>query len=187
MPREYIGFLEGKLETPFGPMDFAITRGDHVSISAGSSSDKSPRIVVNRVPYSTHLHLSLQPDGSWIQKDNVDLYMSRGMGNDASRSAREKAYLGIKQAWEQFIAGDEGALLEAERGHLNNEIRSKEKDIEKAKAALNDLEVQMEELLSRELMVQDRQKELTREGGYPDPRDWSPRGEIPEGFEETEE
>ena len=182
-----MNFIEGKLETPFGIMDFAITQGDHVSISAGGSSNEAPRIVVNRIPYYTHLHLYLRPDGSWVRKDEYrEPYMSRGMGDDASRAAREKAYAGIRQAWETFIAGDEVALLEAERRHLNNDIMQVEKDIEKAEKVVADLDSKRGALLARENAVEDRRKDLMKQGGYPAPRDWSPRGEVPERGEEEE-
>lgn len=181
MAREFMDYIKGKLETPFGIMDFALTQGDHVSISAGGSSNEAPSIVVNRVPYYTHLHLFLQSDGSWIRReDSSDPYMSRSIGNDASRAAKEKAYAGIRQAWEAFIAGDEVSLLEAERGHLNNEIRSVDEDIQKAERVVQDLDSKRDSFLAREREVYERLKEIKKKGGYPAPRDWSPRGDVPE-------
>jgi len=183
MARGWMDYVEGRLETPFGPMHFAITQGDHVSISAGGgTSDKTPRIVVNRVPYYAHFHFFLQPDGSWAQRNYSDVHMSP----EPSRVAREKAYKGIKAAWETFIAGDEISLLEAERGHLNNEIRSVEDDIEKAQKVVDDLAAKRNDLLSQEQAIENRRKELMKQGGYPAPRDWSPRGEVPEHGEEEE-
>jgi len=185
MARGWMDFVEGRLETPFGPMHFAITQGDHVSISAGGSTDKLPRILVNRVPYYTHLHLFLQPDGSWIRKDEYrEPYMSRTAGDDATRSAREKAYVGIKQAWEAFIAGDEISLLEAERSHLNNDIIRVEEQLKKAEKVVEDLDTKRDRLLAGEQAIENRRKELMKQGGYPAPRDWSPRGEVPEHGEE---
>ena len=183
MARSWIEHPKGIFETPFGAMDFAITQGNHVSISAGSNYDKSPKIVVNRKPYYVHLHLFLQPDGSWAREDE---FREPNMSPDPSRVTQEKAYLGIKGAWESFIQGDEIGLLEGERSHLNNRIMSVDEEIAKAEAALKELDSKRDALLARERAVQDRRKELMKQGGFPAPRDWSPRGEVPEHGEEEE-
>lgn len=150
MARAWADSVEGDLETPFGVMRYTITEWEHVYLSAGGS-DRLPPLVVNRVPYHVSLHLFLQPDKTWVQKDWHDLHMSRkdSMG-DASRAARDKAYEGIREAWEEFIAGNAALLPEAERRHLNNEIRGKEEEVEKAQAALRSLETDLSDLLRRE-------------------------------------
>jgi pyrroloquinoline quinone (PQQ) biosynthesis protein C len=177
MPREWMNFVEGELETPFGPMGFAITQGDHVHIS----TDQSENVVVNRVPYSISLHLHRQPDGTWTRKDSRDPYMSKaGTMHEYTFSAQEKAYQGIRQAWEEFIARHQDALLEAERGHLNNEIMRADEEVEKAQKTLAEEERKRSELLAREKALWETLSGRIKRGGYPTPTDWSPRGKIPE-------
>lgn len=187
MAREWMDSINGAIETPFGPMYFALTQGDHVYISAGGSSpNEPPPIVVNGVPYYTSAHLYLQPDGSWdIRSGSNDPYMSRrgSVGRNASSAAEKKALAGIRKAWEQFIAGDDGALVEAEWRHVNNEIRDAEEEISKAAKALGDLEHKRTALLRHEEEVLEGRRKLMRRGGYPKPGDWSPRGQVPEAPE----
>lgn len=189
MAREFMNFVEGRIETPFGPMHFAITQYDHVSISAGGGSSKLPGIWIRKIQYYTHLHLYRQADGSWIRKDEYrEPYMSREgtAGDTASRAAKDKAYEGIRQAWEAFIAGGDVMLLEAERGHVNNEIRSLEEKIEKVRLEWEQLEDKRKELLTHEGSIKEDLGKFVKQGGYPTPRDWSPRGEVPEHGEEEE-
>lgn len=184
MARDWLDTIKGTIETPFGPMYFALTKGDHVYISAGGSgTDDPPAIVVNGVAYYTNVHLYLQPDGSWnTRPGSNDPYMSRkgSVGRSASTAAEKKALEGIRKTWEQFIAGDDGALIEAERRHVNNEIQSLEEDIEKAARALAVLEARRQALLKHEDEVSVAYRGLIRRGGYPKPGDWSPRGQVPE-------
>lgn len=184
MARQWLDSINGRIETPFGPMFFALTQGDHVYISAGGGGqNEPPSIIVNGVAYYTSVHLHLQPDGSWdIRPGSNDPYMSRkgSVGRNASTAAEKKALLGIRKTWEHFIAGDEGALVEAERRHVNNDIRSIEEDLEKASKVVSDLEAKRAALLRHEEEVHVSRRELMRRGGYPKPGDWSPRGDVPE-------
>ena len=154
MAREWQDYIGGTLETPFGPMDFALTEGSHVSIHAGGSSNKSPEIIVNGVPYYTHLHLHLMGDGAWGERpaDVGRIYMSRGMGKDASDAAKRKATAGITEAWVDFISmGSNPSLLnEAEARHINNKIMDVEKEAEEARQKYEALAAQYEELLAME-------------------------------------
>lgn len=153
MAREWTDAVEGEVETPFGLMKYAITQGDHVFLSAGGSTDGLPRLVVNRVPYYVNSHLYLQPDGTWARKDWHDPYMSRQDLVEPSRAARDKAYEGIREAWEEFIAGNAPLLADAEARYLNNEIGKVEEEIEKAQAALGRLEADRQALLLREVAL----------------------------------
>jgi len=144
--------VDGVIETPFGPMKYAITQGNHVFLSAGGSSDRLEPLVINRVPYYVNSHLYLQVDGTWARKDWHDPYMSRTDRTlqEPSRAARDKAYEGIKEAWQGFIGENQQLLVEAERRFLNNEIGKAEEEIEKARDALDKLEGQREALLRAE-------------------------------------
>jgi hypothetical protein len=182
MPREWMDHLKGYFDTPFGRMEFVLVRGDAVSITAGGSSDKLDPIVVRNIPYYTSLGLQRQPDGTWIKRpDSNDPYMSRKdrFGDSGTPFAKGKAYEGIRMAWEAFIAGDDMALIEADRAYLNNEIIGVEKDVEKARLALENEEAKRQALLKAEEDVDRARGEIIKRGGYPNPRDWSPRGEIP--------
>jgi hypothetical protein len=144
-------YVKGEFETPFGAMHYAITQGDHVSITAGGSSDKLGPITVNGVPYYAHIHLHLQPDGStWEMKNWADVHMSRRGGGDSTQAARRKAYEGVRAAWAEYIIEQPALLVEAERAHLNNKIGDAEEEIEKASAALAEAEARREELIARE-------------------------------------
>lgn len=151
MAREFMDFVKGEIETPFGLMRYAITEGEHVSISAGGSGDPPP-ITVNRVPYYTHVHLFLRPEGGWAKRTYSDMSMTRAgsPGDSASRAAAEKAYDGVRAAWEGFISSNQGLLVEAERGHLNNQIQRVEEKAEEARAELAALEAEYNALLGRE-------------------------------------
>ena len=150
MARKWMDSETGELETPLGTMYYAITQGNHVFLAAGGS-EKLPPLVVNRVPYSVSLHLHLQPDGAWASRESYDLHMSRkDTFGDASRAAKDKAYEGIRPAWEEFIAGNQALLVDAEGRFLNNEIGKAEEEIEKARDALEKLEAQREGLLRAE-------------------------------------
>lgn len=151
MARDWMDTEDGEIETPLGVMRYAITQGDHVFLSAGGSTDKLQPLVINRVPYYVNSHLYLQPDGTWARKDWHDPYMSRpGSLTPASQAAKDKAYEYIRQAWEDFIAGNRNLLVEAERRHLNNEIGRAEEKIEEAQVEMNKLEEHRADLLRRE-------------------------------------
>jgi hypothetical protein len=145
-------YVKGEFGTPFGAMHYAITQGDHVSITAGGSSDELGPITVNGVPYYTHIHLHLQPDGStWEIKNSSEVHMSRhGTGGDSTQAARRKAYEGVRAAWAEYIMEQPALLVEAERAHLNNKIGDAEEEIEKSRAALEAAEANREELIARE-------------------------------------
>ncbi len=182
MPREWMDYPRGHFDTPFGRMEFVLVRGNAVSITAGGSTDKLEPIVVRNVPYYTSLGLQRQPDGTWIKReDSNDPYMSRRdkFGDSGTAFAKKKAYEGIRAAWEEFIAGDDLSLIEADRAYLNNEIRHADEDVEKATRALEKEEVKRQALLKAEEEVNQARGEFIKRGGYPNPRDWSPRGEIP--------
>lgn len=182
MSREWMDHPKGYFETPFGRMEFVLVRGNAVSITAGSQSDKLPPIVIRNIPYYTSLGLQRQTDGTWIKRpDSNDPYMSRRdkFGDSGTEFAKKKAYDGIRQAWEAFITGDDITLIEADRSYLNNEIMSVEKDVETARIALENEEAKRQALLKAEVEVNYARGEVIKRGGYPNPRDWSPRGEIP--------
>lgn len=186
MEREHLDYthmVRGVFETPFGPMDFALTEADHVSISAGSGGDKSPKIVVNNIAYSTNVHLFAKEDGSWQHApDGGLLYMSRGgfgLQRDTSDAARRKASEGIIAAWEDFIFGKDYLRMEAEVVNLNNEIVETEKKLEEAKKVVSTIEDQKQALLQAEQDVIEARKEFGKQGGYPKPKDWSPLGRFP--------
>jgi len=152
MAREYTDYVTGTFETPFGPMDYALTQGDHASISAGGSSNKSGPITVNRVEYYSHFHLHPVGDGSWAPgKDRSSVYMTKkGMGAEASDAAKRKAVEGVAAAWAHFIAEEPSLLLEAEASHLNREIMEVEKQLEEKAREAAELEEKRNELLARE-------------------------------------
>jgi hypothetical protein len=187
MPREWMDHLKGNFETPFGRMEFVLVRGNAVSITAGSQSDKLDPIIIRNIPYYTSMGLQRQPDGTWIKRpDSSDPYMSRRdtFWDNATAFVKNKAYEGIRAAWEEFIKGDDMALIEADRAYLNNEIISVDKDVENARIALENEEAKRQALLKAEAEVNYARGEVIKRGGYPNPRDWSPRGEIP-GEEES--
>ena len=155
MARDWMDYVKAEFETPFGAMHYAITQGDHVSITAGGSSDKLGPITVNGVAYYTHIHLHLQPDGTtWEIKNSSEVHMSRhGTGGDSTQAARRKAYEGVRAAWAEYIIEQPGLLVEAERAHLNNKIGDAEEEIEKASAALAEAEAKRGELIALEREV----------------------------------
>lgn len=175
MPREHAEPVNGQFDTPFGPMDFALTSGSHVHISAGSSYDQSPKIIVNNIPYHVSLHLALNDDG-WHPQ--LEIYMTREVGNDASTPARRKAKAGIMEAWAAFA--DEQLLIEGELRHLNNEIGKAEEDIGELKHKIDKRNQDIQGLLGREQEAYEARAKYTRKGGFPRPKDWSPTGDVPE-------
>lgn len=187
MTREWMESLKGKLPTAFGDMEFVLTSGSHVYLSAGSSSDMLPGLTVNRILYYVSAHLYRTTNGTWEQKTRGELHMSRKSysGEDASRAAEEKAYAGIRDAWEKFIFGQETPLIEAELRDLNNEIHRADEAIEEAEAALKELDRSRDYLISKERMVKDARAEFIKKGGYPQAKDWSPSGQLPREPEES--
>lgn len=184
MPREWMDYVKGDIETKFGMMEFALTEANHVHLSSGSGSgsDPFPGLDINNVIYYISLHLHREPDGTWVKRSDHDPYMSRkGSGEGGTPSASKKAYEAIRTAWEEFISNEDGeiARVESELAHTNNRIIQVEEDLEKAAAAAAEIESARNDLLVHEREVQEGRGALIKRGGYPTPKDWSPRGRIP--------
>lgn len=181
MTREYSEFIKGDLQTPLGPMQYTLTSGTHVNLTAGGGSDKFPGIVVYGVPYYTSFHLHRLGEGTWgIKDERNDIYMTRSNFSDASSAARRKAAAVLSKVWSDHVAGLDQQLIEAELGSLNNEIRTVEEDLDKQQKLMAEMEARRQDLLKREDEANGRLEKYIRRGGYPNPSDWSPRGRIPE-------
>lgn len=153
MAREHQEFVQGVIETPFGPMEFALTSGTHVSISAGGSSNKVAAIVVNGVPYYTHIHLNLQDNGVWLPRpgDRGAVYMTRtDNGKDATAAAAKKAAGGVADAWSAFIESEPSAQGEAEWRSISNKIMDIEEKAEEARKVYEEIAARHKDLLARE-------------------------------------
>jgi len=183
MPRRHADHIKGQFETPFGPMDFALTSNVHVHVTAGAMNDPSPMISVNGILYYTSISL-VDRDGVWgpqYKGMGYQIHMSReGSGETGSHAAEKKAITGIVGAWTDFIGENEHLLVEAEIRHLNNQIGQIEDDVAVLKEQIRKKDEEAENLLWHEREAYKARGKMTRQGGYPTPKDWSPTGEIPE-------
>lgn len=183
MPREHMDFIRGQFKTPFGPMDYTLTQANHVSISAGSSYDKSPHIIVNGILYHTWVHLFRMTDGSWSKRP--DAYSEPGMTRvhtisvEASSAARKKAYEGIKKAWEAAVPDLMLELVQADLVHFNNEIMSADDKIQEIEMKLREAQARKAALVNSEIEAREAYGLYSKQGGVLGPREWSPQGRMP--------
>ena len=71
------------------------------------------------------------------------------------------------------------AQIEAELGHLNNEIMSVEEALEKELEKVDTIRADQDALMAREREAQEGRGTLVKRGGWPTPKDWSPKGRLP--------
>lgn len=179
--REHMDYHKGIFQTPFGPMDFTINSGYSVYISAGSSYDKSPDIIVNGIPYYANAHLQVQEDGSWGASKSLSnaMYLSRKGSflalDTGSPAAKKKAFEGILLAWEDFIFGKEILMLEGELVDLNNNIKSADEEVAKEEEKLDVIKAKRQKLQDEERGALEIRSQHVSQGGYPEPEDWDPR------------
>lgn len=183
MEREWLSYPRGALPTPLGPLDFAFTEARHVSLTTGINPEDSPSLVINSVPYQVHVHLYRQPDGTWNTGDRRPFMNRIGqLRSGASDSAYRKLVDSTVTGWTEFMAAPDAELYErdAELAHLNNQIMSAEEDLSKEMKKVHDIEATLADLTLRE---QDVAVPHLKRGGFPGPKDWSPKGRIPVGDE----
>ncbi len=166
MEREWIDSPKGDIETAFGMMEFTLTSANTVHLSAGSGSDRYPGLEVNGVAYHVSAHLSRDPDGTWTMGDDYrSPYMSRSDNmKDPTPSARKRARVAIREAWQNFITDGAGnmARLSAELGHVNNDIMSLDEKHEKAVEVLRGIEGDLKNLIVHEDEVGNELQALRR-------------------------
>lgn len=180
MAREWMDAPKGQFPTPFGPMDYTINSGSSVYISAGSSYDKSPAIVVNGVSYFTTTHLDFLPDeGGFGERPDragkIYMRVANTINGAASRAAERKATQGIAMAWNEFIFDYPDLMTIGELVEVNRSIGDLEINIEKEEKLLAEMKEDLAKLKEREADAAAEAKRYRAQGGYPTEIDWDPR------------
>ena len=138
---------------------------------------------INNVEYMVTLHIYQQPDGTWSKQDYNSLYLSREgqFGREYTKSAYKKADRFLTEAWTEFMAtrNAEIAQIEAELVHLNNEIMSVDEALEEELAKVVAIRADRDALMVREREAEEGRGSLVKRGGWPTPKDWSPKGRLP--------
>ena len=122
----------GKLETPIGTVNFAMTQADHVFLN--TDSQEGMVIVIRQIPYHLGFHCYLV-DGQWKAKDWHDPYLSRkdSYAKETSQAARNTAREILSKAWTEYLAANPTLTRAAALAHAQ-EI------VERLRGELADLE-----------------------------------------------
>jgi len=131
-------FIEGNITTRLGNIGYAITQGDHVSLSTGDHGKPEQQLVYRGNFYYVHLHLYLV-DGIWQTKQSYDCYVSRNQMQRtpeptpvAIRAMKEA----VTTAWTEYAALHPELLIKAQVKHLRSRILTKEQELTKLKEQL---------------------------------------------------
>ncbi len=136
----------GILETPLGPVHFAMTEAAHVSLHTESRDNEA--ITIRGIPYHVSYHCHLV-DGQWTAEDYNNPYLSRKdcFNKEASQPARNTAREVLGKAWTEYLAAhpklsrqaeqakaaQEVTQLESERADLESKAAAKRKELSAAK------------------------------------------------------
>ena len=136
----------GTLQTPLGPVNFAMTEAAHVFLHTESRNHEA--IIIRGIPYHVSYHCHLV-DGQWTAEDYNNPYLSRKdrFSKEASQPARKTAREVLAKAWadhlaahpqlsrqaEQAKAAREVAQLDSELADMESKAAAKRKELSAAK------------------------------------------------------
>jgi len=118
----------GILETPLGPVHFAMTEAAHVFLHTESRNDEAITIRGIRYHVSYHCHLV---DGQWTARDYHDPYLSRKdcFNKEASQPARTTAREVLAKVWADYLAAHPKLSRQAEQAKAVHEVKQLESEL----------------------------------------------------------
>jgi hypothetical protein len=118
----------GILETPLGPVHFAMTEAAHVFLHTESRNNEA--ITIRGIPYHVSYHCHFV-DGQWAAKDYHDPYLSRKdcFNKEASQAARNTAREALAKAWSEYLAAHPKLSRQAEQAKAAHEVKQLESEL----------------------------------------------------------
>lgn len=137
--------------TPEGNFKFAITSANHVSIQGN--------VILRGKDYKVHIHLHLQPDGSWAnhfvdhegKTSKIANWVRRNQVDVAPPTVEEKVVKLTNEAWASFVTSSEApaelAKAEADEASMDVSVVRQKRDA--AAKELEEFEVHLRTAMER--------------------------------------
>ena len=117
----------GILQTPIGPVNFAMTEAGHVYLNSDGS--KGQVVTIRGIPYHVSYHCHLV-DGQWTAKDYHDPYLNRkDKYQEASQAARKTAREVLAKAWAEYLAAHSQLSRQAEQAKAADQVERLEGEL----------------------------------------------------------